>query len=35
MTQLYLQASGSLFLVFYDSQVYRGGILMLLHTGSD
>jgi hypothetical protein len=31
--QLYPQALGSLFVTFYDSQGYDGGILSRLHTG--
>jgi hypothetical protein len=31
--QLYPQALGSLFIAFYDSQGYGGGIRTLLHTG--
>jgi hypothetical protein len=31
--QLYPQAAGSLFVAFYDSQGYGGGILARLHTG--
>jgi hypothetical protein len=33
VAQLYLQAPGSLFIAFYDSQGYGGGILFCLHTG--
>jgi hypothetical protein len=31
MAQLYLQAPGSLFVAFYDSQGYGGGILTSFH----
>jgi hypothetical protein len=34
VTQLYPQAQVSLFVAFYDSQVYSGGIRTSLHTGS-
>jgi hypothetical protein len=34
MAQLQPQASGSLFVAFCDSQVYGGGILTHLHTGT-
>jgi hypothetical protein len=33
VAQLYPRALGSLFVVFYDSQGYGGGILSRLHTG--
>jgi hypothetical protein len=33
LAQLYPQAPGSLFVAFYDSQRYGGGILTCLHTG--
>jgi hypothetical protein len=33
VAQLYTQVSGSLLVVFYDSQGYGGGILTRLHTG--
>jgi hypothetical protein len=33
VAQLYFPALGSLFVAFYDSQGYRGGILIHLHTG--
>jgi hypothetical protein len=33
MAQLYPQAPGSIFVAFYDSQGYGGGILTCLHTG--
>jgi hypothetical protein len=33
VAQLYPQALGSLFVVFYDSQGYGGGIRTLHHTG--
>jgi hypothetical protein len=33
VAQLYPQAPGSLFVAFYDSQDYGGGILTHLHTG--
>jgi hypothetical protein len=33
VAQLYPQAPGSLFVAFYDSQGYGGGILTPLHTG--
>jgi hypothetical protein len=33
VAQLYPQAPGSLFVAFYDSQGYGGGILIRLHTG--
>jgi MFS superfamily sulfate permease-like transporter len=33
MSQLYPQTPNSLFVAFYDSQGYDGGILTLLHTG--
>jgi hypothetical protein len=32
--QLHPQTSGSLFVAFYDSQSYSGGILTLIHTGA-
>jgi hypothetical protein len=32
VVQLYSQAPGSLFIVFYDSQGYGGGIVTCLHT---
>jgi hypothetical protein len=32
VAQLYLQAPGSLFITFCDSQGYGGGILIRLHT---
>jgi hypothetical protein len=32
VAQLYLQAPGSLFVTFYDSQGYGTGILTSLHT---
>jgi hypothetical protein len=31
VAQLYAQAPGSLFVIFYDSQGYSGGILTCLH----
>jgi hypothetical protein len=31
MAHLYLQAPGSLFVAFYDSQGYGGGVLTRLH----
>jgi hypothetical protein len=34
VAQLYPQAPGYLFVAFYDSQGYGGGILIRLHTGS-
>jgi hypothetical protein len=33
VTHLYLQALGSLFVTFYDSEGCTGGILTRLHTG--
>jgi hypothetical protein len=33
VTRLYPQALGSLFVAFYDSQDYGGGIRLRLHTG--
>jgi hypothetical protein len=33
VSQLYLQAQSSLFVVFYDSQSYGGDILARLHAG--
>jgi hypothetical protein len=33
VTQLYPQAPGSIFIAFYDSQGYGGGILTRLHPG--
>jgi hypothetical protein len=33
VAQLHPQAPGSLFVAFYDSQGYGGGILTHLHTG--
>jgi hypothetical protein len=33
VAQLYIQAPGSLFFAFYDSQGYGGGILTRLHKG--
>jgi hypothetical protein len=33
VAQLYQQALSSLFVAFYDSQGYGGGILARLHTG--
>jgi hypothetical protein len=33
VAQLYPQTPGSLFVAFYDSQWYSGGILTRLHTG--
>jgi hypothetical protein len=33
VAQLYREAPGSLFVAFYDSQGYGGGILTRLHTG--
>jgi hypothetical protein len=33
VAQLYTQAPGSLFVAFYDSHGYDGGILISLHTG--
>jgi hypothetical protein len=34
MAQLYPQALASLFIAFYDSQGYGGGILTCFHMGS-
>jgi hypothetical protein len=33
VAQLYPQASGFLYIAFHDSQRYRGGVLIRLHTG--
>jgi hypothetical protein len=35
VAQIYPQAPGSLFVAFYDSQGYGGGILTRLHTGTN
>jgi hypothetical protein len=35
VTQLYIQALGSLFVASYDSQCYGGGIRTRLHTGGN
>jgi hypothetical protein len=35
VVQLYPQALGSLFVAFYDSQGYGGGVLARLHKGNE